>query len=417
MPDTLPKTVGIGGQVPDVTLPKVINYPKPALSISDFKGKLLILDFWATWCSPCVAMIPKMDSLQRKFDGQIQFLSVTDQSQETVSTFMKKFEEQRHAKYNVPSVVEDNKLLWLFPHNFLPHYVWIDPDGIVKAITEFEEVNEVNIRKALNGGDLSVHVKVDPEKVPYTHKKPFFINNNGGNGEGLLYSSMLARYTEGIGMGVAVIPDSLNTHIACRNQPLEWLYRIAYSERGLEFFNDNGSVLEVADKELLNTDKVGMECIDWCRQGNAYCYELIVPTAMKNLNPHKLMQEDLKRFFPQYTATIEDRRIHCLLLTRTSGVDKLASKSDKTSVEFDRFSWKIAKADLNLVAERLNALESYPLKVINDTGYKGVVDMQIAANFPDLKSVNKELEKYDLKFVEGYKTTRLLVIRDTKPAP
>src|SRR5690606_32513427 len=44
--------------------------------LKDYKGKLIIIDFWATWCTPCVAMIPKVDSLQQAFAPQVQFISV-----------------------------------------------------------------------------------------------------------------------------------------------------------------------------------------------------------------------------------------------------------------------------------------------------------------------------------------------------
>ncbi|MGB4400563.1 MAG: TlpA disulfide reductase family protein, partial [Daejeonella sp.] len=67
----------IGDKVPDVTINNISNYKSTSAKLSDFKGKLLILDFWATWCAPCIAMIPKMDSLEKAFEGKVAFLSVT----------------------------------------------------------------------------------------------------------------------------------------------------------------------------------------------------------------------------------------------------------------------------------------------------------------------------------------------------
>src|SRR5690554_3491817 len=60
------------------------------LSLGDFKDKLIILDFWATWCAPCIQMIPRMDNLQKKYEDKIQFVSVTSQSADEVIPFLKK---------------------------------------------------------------------------------------------------------------------------------------------------------------------------------------------------------------------------------------------------------------------------------------------------------------------------------------
>jgi peroxiredoxin len=51
------------------------------VSLSDFKGKVILLDFWATWCVPCKAEIPGFIDLQKKYGGrglQIIGLSVDD---------------------------------------------------------------------------------------------------------------------------------------------------------------------------------------------------------------------------------------------------------------------------------------------------------------------------------------------------
>lgn len=53
----------IGDKVPDIVLNHVINYKAGDIKLSDFKGKLVILDFWSSWCGACIALFPHMDSL------------------------------------------------------------------------------------------------------------------------------------------------------------------------------------------------------------------------------------------------------------------------------------------------------------------------------------------------------------------
>ncbi len=64
--------VKIGGHVPDITLQNIININQQNFRLSDFKGKLIILDFWGIYCSSCIAAFPKLDSLQTKYNDKIQ---------------------------------------------------------------------------------------------------------------------------------------------------------------------------------------------------------------------------------------------------------------------------------------------------------------------------------------------------------
>src|ERR1700744_4307849 len=68
--------IKIGDRMPDMIIWPVINYSSKSLRISDFKGKLVILDFWATWCTSCLAHFPIADSLQREFKNDLQILLV-----------------------------------------------------------------------------------------------------------------------------------------------------------------------------------------------------------------------------------------------------------------------------------------------------------------------------------------------------
>jgi len=53
----------IGDPVPDIILENMVNYSGKTAHLSDFKGKLLILDFWATWCGPCKMFAPVIDEI------------------------------------------------------------------------------------------------------------------------------------------------------------------------------------------------------------------------------------------------------------------------------------------------------------------------------------------------------------------
>ena len=55
------------------------------------KGKIYVVEFWATWCSGCVAQIPHLNELTRKLkDRPVRFISVTDEDRDVISAFLAK---------------------------------------------------------------------------------------------------------------------------------------------------------------------------------------------------------------------------------------------------------------------------------------------------------------------------------------
>lgn len=57
----------IGAGVPEITLP---NPSGDSISLSDFKGKVVLIDFWASWCGPCRAANPFIQKLYKKYKDQ-----------------------------------------------------------------------------------------------------------------------------------------------------------------------------------------------------------------------------------------------------------------------------------------------------------------------------------------------------------
>ena len=83
---TAPESTGPVQQfAPDFT---VYDLEGNAYRLSDFRGKPVVLNFWASWCGPCKMEMPDFDEKAKELDGKVQFLMVnlTDGSQETVET-------------------------------------------------------------------------------------------------------------------------------------------------------------------------------------------------------------------------------------------------------------------------------------------------------------------------------------------
>ena len=408
-----PQALKIGDKVPDITIQKIINYPISTAKISDFKGKLLILDFWASWCSPCVSMIPKVDSLQKQFAGTVQFLPVTYQDEKLITALRKKLKQQRGIEISGnPEVVADKTLSKLFPHQTLPHIVWISGEGRVLAITGYEDVTDANIRKMSAGSSTALAEKKDPKALRYNKGVPILLAGNGGDGMTMVSHSLLMSYTEGLPPGYSVNSHSYGFKITARNISLLKIFKLAWGGNR-HHLGHNTVSLEVKDPDRVTFYGNSGDFTDWKKEGNGWCYELAVPAA-RAAETFDMMQQDMQRYFPQYRVQEEKRKTKCLVLERTSSDDKLRSKGGKSSSSFSGTGAVIRNNSLDLLVLQLNAvyLQKSRMPVINETGYTTPVDLDLNAGLSDVSAMNAALATYGLRFTEAEREINILVIRD-----
>jgi len=173
-----PTPLQIGDTIPESlwsTPLQVVNHSdgETVISLNNYRGKLIILDFWATWCGSCIKSFPKLDSLHTVFKDDLQFLLVnsikgTGDTKEKILTFLAK----QDRRIDIPSVVNDTLLKQVFPRMLLPHFVWIDRYGVVVAITASTEVNRDNIQKVIAGEKVPMKVKDDDNRNKLLKRQP-----------------------------------------------------------------------------------------------------------------------------------------------------------------------------------------------------------------------------------------------------
>jgi len=115
-----------GDPAPDFTLPD-INGNKHRLS--DYRGKVVLLNFWAKWCAPCLAEMPSMESLKTKLkDEAFVILAVSIHKEDLGS--LKKFVEEKHYGFTVLHS-PDGSIQNLYNTGAIPTSFVIDKSGTV----------------------------------------------------------------------------------------------------------------------------------------------------------------------------------------------------------------------------------------------------------------------------------------------
>lgn len=103
------------------------------VKFSDFAGKPIVLNFWASWCGPCQMEMPDFEEMYKTYGQEVQFVMVnmTDGSQETMQSAISFVEEKG---YTFP-VYYDTKMegAYFYSVYSLPMTYFIDDDGNVEA--------------------------------------------------------------------------------------------------------------------------------------------------------------------------------------------------------------------------------------------------------------------------------------------
>lgn len=117
---------GKGVPAPDFTLPGLDGQ---MVRLADFRGKVVLLNIWATWCPPCVEEMPSMEALYQKLKAEgfeILAVSVDVSGAEAVRPFMEKH------RLNFPALTDtDGTVKSLYQTTGVPESFIIDKDGVI----------------------------------------------------------------------------------------------------------------------------------------------------------------------------------------------------------------------------------------------------------------------------------------------
>jgi peroxiredoxin len=109
-------------QAPDLVLPDMAG---KTVSLSSFRGKPVLVNFWATWCDTCRVEMPELEALRQRLDGKGPvILGVSmDENLAAVPPFVKE------KKINFPILYADQKVSSAYAVRGLPAAYLIDPEG------------------------------------------------------------------------------------------------------------------------------------------------------------------------------------------------------------------------------------------------------------------------------------------------
>ena len=134
-----------GFYAPDFTLGTLQG---EQLKLSDLRGKIIVVNFWATWCPPCRAETPALETSYRSYkelDVVILGVNLTDQdSLKDVESFVEEF------SLTYPILLDRNgAIALLYQLNGLPTTFFVDRKGVIRTVVVGEPMSETFIRSKI----------------------------------------------------------------------------------------------------------------------------------------------------------------------------------------------------------------------------------------------------------------------------
>jgi thiol-disulfide isomerase/thioredoxin len=118
-----------GAAAPDF---KMKTYKGGTVSLSDLRGKVVMLDFWATWCPPCLEEMPHLIKLAKEYEGKgLVFVAASRDDMPDAPLFVEEYVKSRMPELAPYVVYAPDEMAAAFKVNALPTLYFLDKEGRV----------------------------------------------------------------------------------------------------------------------------------------------------------------------------------------------------------------------------------------------------------------------------------------------
>ncbi len=387
---------------------QVVNHPahKSTITLSEYQNrKLVILDFWSTWCSSCIVSINKLQSAVGDFPGSFALLPITKQGKDVVIPFAKK----RNWSFALP--VADTLLHNMFPHRGIPHLVWLKNNRVI-AVTNSTYGTAANIKRLLDGEV--------PEAVLYMNRPVEAVDVSKGLADQAGHNH--SEHMEIFGY----LPQFEKTSRVMAKEKRVYMVNLSPKELIAKAYT---GIIPPGDSDKLifselpdsidarlhpNPEMTAYQRDQW-KEKHSISYHLCLPNATSRADLFDRMRDDLNRYFETnggFYASIGSKEITTWVLSGTPQAHAIA-KGGPDSTSITNSHYVIRNQSLNQFLYHLKTANASSIPFKNNSTYDGNVNITLNTPLNDLPAVQRELKSYGLVLTRKSIKTPVIIIKPT----
>jgi thiol-disulfide isomerase/thioredoxin len=132
-----------GDVVQNLAINRLLNSSKPLTSLAGLSNKITVIDFFGTWCGPCLKALPHLNQVKNQFKDELNIVLVSNEAEAQLTKFI-----SARKDFAFPVIVDvNNKWNNLFQPPSLPYTVVVNGQGKLIAITKGEEITPAKIEQ------------------------------------------------------------------------------------------------------------------------------------------------------------------------------------------------------------------------------------------------------------------------------
>ncbi len=184
---------------------KIINHTTTTSSLKNLQSNITIIDFFGTWCTPCIKALPELKAYKEKYKAKLNVILISSETETKLSSFVK-----NHKPFEFPIIVdEDNLFTNAFAPASYPYTIILDKNLKILSITNMAGLTDSILRKFMDDDKLSSEpIKMDDSLIAKTNIAPM-ISTKPKDENAVVALSQRFVYAAKSGEDVATFIESL----------------------------------------------------------------------------------------------------------------------------------------------------------------------------------------------------------------